>query len=105
MSKMDYSPRYYFFFSCRLKEILGSGNKKWRRRKEKNENKILKQSGTRRTTAFVVVALQKVNPRTHDCQFLILTAERGVALDVWMLLSNIEAGIGNSALEMTVNIE
>ncbi|KAF9080478.1 Eukaryotic initiation factor 4A-II, partial [Mortierella sp. AD031] len=36
----------------------------------------------------------KVDPSTHECQVLILTAEHGVALDVWRLLSDLGGPLG-----------
>ncbi|KAF9272337.1 translation initiation factor eIF4A, partial [Linnemannia elongata] len=58
-------------------------------------NVILKaQSGTGRMVAFVIAALQKVDPRTCECQVIIVTAERGVALDVWRLLKDLGGPLG-----------
>ncbi|KAK3809644.1 MAG: P-loop containing nucleoside triphosphate hydrolase protein [Linnemannia elongata] len=58
-------------------------------------NVILKaQSGSGRMAAFVIAALQKVDPNTHECQVLILTAERRAAVDVWRLLRDLGGPLG-----------
>ncbi|KAF9155723.1 translation initiation factor eIF4A [Linnemannia schmuckeri] len=58
-------------------------------------NVILKaQSGTGRMAAFVIAALQKVDPRTRECQVLILTPDRGVAVEFWRLLRDLGGAFG-----------